>query len=87
MNPEEKKARKAEDAKRLLNDPILKEALSTLKETCFYNIETSHHDQVDQREDLYYMLRCITAFERQIKQYIQDGTVTVHNLNIKKLIK
>lgn len=87
MKPEEKKQRKAEHAKRLLNDPVLKEALSTLKETCFHNIETSSHDQSDQREDLYYMLRCISAFERQLKNYISEGTVSVHNLNIKKLVR
>lgn len=87
MTPEEKKARKADDAKMLLNNPLLKEALNTLKETCFYNIETSAHDQSDQREDLYYMLRCISAFERQLKQYIKDGTVSVHNVNIKKLVR
>jgi adenylosuccinate synthase len=87
MTPEEKKARKADDAKMLLNNPLLQETLSTLKETCFYNIETSSHDQQEEREDLYYMLRCITAFERQLKQYIQDGTVQVHNLNIKKILR
>lgn len=87
MNAEEKKQRKADNAKRLINDPLLQEALQELKNTCFYNIETSSHDQADQREDLYYMLRCITAFERQFKQYIQEGTVSLHNVNIKKLIK
>jgi len=87
MTPEEKKQRKADDAKRLLNDPIIREALSTLKETCFYNIETSAHNQEAEREDLYYMLRCISAFEKQLKQYIQEGTVSLHNLNIKKLVR
>ena len=87
MNPEEKKQRKAENAKRLLNDPLLQEALSSLKETCFYNIETSTHDQKAEREDLYYMLRCITAFERKLKTYIDEGTVSVHNMNIKQLIR
>ena len=87
MTPEEKRARKADDAKRLLNDPILSEAIQTLRETCFHNIESSSHDQAEQREDLYYMLRCISAFERQLKQYIQDGTVQVHNMNIKKILR
>jgi hypothetical protein len=87
MTPEEKKQRKAEDSKRLLNDPILREALRTLKDTCFYNIETSNHSQTEEREDLYYMLRCITAFESQLKKFIQEGTVSVHNLNIKKIVR
>lgn len=87
MTPEEKKTRRADDAKMLLNHPLMGEALSKLKETCFYNIETSSHDQSDEREDLYYMLRCITAFEKQLKQYIQEGTVTAHNSNIKKLVR
>ena len=39
MTPEEKKQRKAEDAKRLLNDPILREALRTLKDTCFTTLK------------------------------------------------
>lgn len=87
MTPEEKRSRKADDAKALLNSPILQEALSAMKETCFYNIETSAHDQAAEREDLYYMLRCISAFEKQLKQYIQDGVVAVHNVKIKTLIK
>jgi len=87
MKPEEKKKRKGEDAKRLLNDPVLKEALSTLRNTCFNNIESSSHDQQGQREDLYYMLRCISAFERQLKQYIQEGTVSVYNSNVNRLIR
>lgn len=87
MTPEEKKARKADDAKMLLNNPLLKEALRELKDTCFYNIETSSHDQSVEREDLYYMLRCIKAFEAKLKQYIDQGTVTVHNLNIKRMIR
>jgi hypothetical protein len=87
MTPEEKKSRKAEDTKRLLNDPIIRDAISAMRETCFYNIETSNHGQEQEREDLYYMLRCISVFEKQLKQYIQDGTVTLHNLNIKQLIR
>ena len=85
MTPEEKKIRKADEAKMLLNNPLLQEALSSLKETCFFNIETSSHDQADEREDLYYMLRCIKMFERKLKQYINDGTATINNLNIKRL--
>jgi hypothetical protein len=87
MTPEEKLTRRANDAKMLLNHPLMREALSEMKETCFYNIETSRHDQEQEREDLYYMLRCISAFEAKFKQYIKDGTVTLHNLNIKKIVR
>lgn len=87
MTPDEKKQRKAQDAKRLLNDPILKEALRELKDTCFYNIETSSHEMSSEREDLYYMLRCISAFEKKLKHYIQEGTVSLHNLNVKRIVR
>lgn len=87
MTPEEKKIRKAEDAKRLLNDRVLKEALENLRTTCFHNIETSSHDQAGQREDLYYMLRCISAFERELKRFISDGQVKLHNLEIKQIVR
>ena len=87
MTPEEKKVRKSEDAKRLLNDPILREALAEMRNACFHNIETSLHDEQEQREDLYYMLRCVTAFERQVKKIIQEGQASLNNLNIRKLVR
>ena len=82
---DEKAKRKAEHAERLLKDPLLQEALEELKETCFYNIETSSHTAIEEREDLYYMLRCIKAFESRLKTYIKTGTVSMHNMNIKKV--
>lgn len=87
MTPEEKKLRRTEEAKGIYNHPIFKEALENLRKTCFHNIETSSHDQGEQREDLYYMLRCISAFEREIKKIMDEGKVTAINLQARQLIR
>lgn len=87
MNEQEKKERRAQDAKRLLNDPLFKESIETLRKTCFHNIESSSYDQEAQREDLYYMLRCITALEKQLKNIIQEGKAVELNFNLRKLTR
>jgi hypothetical protein len=69
----EEKVRRAEHAERILNDKLVKDALNSMKQTVFHNIETSHFKHVDEREDLYKMLRAINAFEEEFKQHIQGG--------------
>lgn len=63
----------AERARQLLKDPMVNEALTGMRETVFHNIRTSHHSKVDEREDLYKMLRAIDAFENEFKKRIDKG--------------
>lgn len=84
---DDEKVRKADHAKRLLEDKELKGAINKMRQTCYSNIETSNHGQKDEREDLYYMLRCISAFERALEATIRDGKTEMLNLNVKRLIK
>lgn len=82
-----KVTRRAEHAERLLKDQVLQEAIQGMRDTCYHNIETSNHSQADEREDLYYMLRCIRAFEEKLKTFVRAGKVEVNNMNIKQLMR
>lgn len=67
------KINRGEHAARILNDKLVHEALENMKKTVFHNIETSYFKNVEEREDLYKMLRAINSFENQFKQMIDGG--------------
>lgn len=68
-----KKSSRGEHASRILGDSLVQEALKGMRDTVFHNIETSNFKQADEREDLYKMLKAISAFERQFKDAINGG--------------
>lgn len=67
------KIQRAEHAERILNDSMVQSALKSMRDTVFHNIRTSNFKQVDEREDLYKMLRAIDAFEREFTDAINGG--------------
>lgn len=67
------KAQRGEHAKRILEDKLVQEALVGMRETVYHNIRTSHFRQVEEREDLYKMLKAIDSFERQFTDAIAGG--------------
>ena len=69
----EREIAKGENAKRILEDPMVRGALDGMRDTVYHNIRTSHHSKVDEREDLYKMLRAIDAFEKEFTTYINGG--------------
>ena len=75
------KVQRANQARVLLNDPLLQECLKDMRETVFYNIRTSHHDATEEREDLYRMLKAIDGFEREFTRRISDGKVAQSRLD------
>jgi hypothetical protein len=75
MDESEIKKRLSQNAERIINDPAYKKAISLIRDACYINIETSTFDQKEEREDLYYMLRCIGVFENAFKKIIRDGAV------------
>ncbi len=69
----EQKLREGQHAERILKDTLVKSAIDGMRETVYENIRTSHFKNVDEREDLYKMLRTIDAFEQQFQTRIRDG--------------
>ena len=79
---------RAEKAKATLENDFIKDAIQEIREACYKNISLSAHDQGDLREDLYYMLRAVTAFERVLHHHIRDGKVEdLNELNIKRMMR
>jgi hypothetical protein len=64
---------RGERAKQILNDKLVKGALTSMRESVYHNISTSHFKAVDEREDLYKMLQAITHFENEFKRHISGG--------------
>ena len=79
---------RAEKAKATLDNTYIKDAINEIREACYKNISNSSHDQAELREDLYYMLRAVTAFERVLKHHINEGKAEdLNNLNIKRIMR
>ena len=64
---------KAEQAKRIINDPMVKGALDRMRQTTFDNFRSSKWDNPEEREELYKMIRAIDAFEEEFKRQIDGG--------------
>ena len=67
------KAQDGERARQLLKDPMLQGALRKMRETIFYNIQTSHWKDAEEREELYKQLKAIDAFEKEFTALINGG--------------
>jgi hypothetical protein len=79
---------RAEKAKATLDNDFIKSAINEIREACYKNISLSAHDQADLREDLYYMLRAVAAFERVLQHHIREGKVDdLNELNIKRIMR
>lgn len=75
MNEKElkEKIKRGGRAKQLLEDPMVQEFLKELRETIYHNIRTSHYKDLDDREDLYKMLKVSDEFERLFILHINTG--------------
>ena len=69
----DKQMRKGDQALKVINDPLVKEALSGIEDTIFYNIKTSKYKNVDEREELYRMLKLCDKFKEQFALWVRDG--------------
>lgn len=83
MNEKETKERikRGARAKQLLDDPMIQDFLKDLRETLFNNIRTSHYRDVDDREDLYKMLRVTDEFEKLFILHINTGKLAQSRLD------
>ena len=64
---------RGERAKQILNDKLVQDALKTMKENVYTNIQTSHFKDIEEREHLYKMLKAIDAFEKEFERHIRGG--------------
>lgn len=69
----EMKARKGEHAERLLKDPLIAEALSTVRQNIYDRIAKSDYNDKDDRENLYYVLKAAEEFEKFFTDAMRGG--------------
>ena len=73
IDEKEKRKRKADEARQLLENDLLREAFSVMEKACYNQIESSSHDEAAKREDAYLFMRCIKVFRNSLKRIINDG--------------
>lgn len=64
---------KAERAKQILNDPMVKGTIDSMRKDVFDNFRTSQWNKPEEREDLYKMIRVIDDFEKRFEKAINGG--------------
>jgi len=67
-------------AEQLMNDPMIQSSLKKMRENVYLNIRTSHYKDIDDREDLYKMLRVMDEFEEAFKRVMKGGQVAQSKL-------
>lgn len=67
------KIQRAEHAERILSDSMVQDALKSMRETVYHNIRTSNFKQIEERENLYKMLKAIDGFEQEFISTINGG--------------
>lgn len=76
ISEQEEKKRRAQRAEQLLNDDLIKQAFSVMRESCYNTIERSRHNEAEVREDAYMFMRCLNAFKASFEMIIRDGITT-----------
>lgn len=79
-NELKEQTKKGARAEQLLKDPLIQEFLKDLRDSLYTNIRTSHFKDVDEREDLYKMLRVVDRFEGIFNTYIKTGKLAQSRL-------
>lgn len=64
---------KAADAEQLINDPRVVEAFSAIRKQAFEDITRTRPSQVEEREQLYKLLKAVEMFEAHFQFYIEEG--------------
>jgi len=64
---------RGENAKRLLEDPILREALDKIKANAFEVWKTTPWDAKDAREELYRQAVAVEKLENELRKIIDGG--------------
>jgi hypothetical protein len=73
---------RAEHARRLLNDPLLAEAIQTIRNECVRAWVASGHDQGKEREGFWMFAKTVDNFELLLKGWIETGKLAADKLNV-----
>ena len=81
---------RGEEAKRILNSPLFKEAFKALEASLIDDWKSTKADQKDVRENLYLMLDLLENFEQFFTIHVSNGNAAAAELlkkpsNIKRL--
>jgi len=74
MTPSER----ADRAKQLLNDPVLKGAFSDLRDKLVMQLEASVVSDVETQHEIALMLQLLKRIQSQLLSYQQDGAIDKH---------
>lgn len=70
---------KAQDAERLLNEPILKEALAAIKSEIIAQWAATPARDTDGREWIWRHMKVVEKFEAILRTYVEDGKIEAFN--------
>lgn len=71
--------RRAEQAARILDDPLIQEVLASMREDFTDQWRNSRPDDVEAREGAYRMLRCVDRFEEKLITLVNSGKIAKAN--------
>lgn len=71
---------KAERAKQLLADPLLKEALQNIREGLVRKAEASAFDDIDAHHQVVLSLQILKQVSVELQKYISEGVVVAHRV-------
>jgi hypothetical protein len=80
VTPAERVAR-ANDAKRILDDPFVAEAFASVEAAIIKRWRGSKSDEAESRERLYWALQGLAAFRQEFHLAVQDGKVAQHDMD------
>lgn len=80
MAPEERVAR-ANDAKRILNDPMVVEAFASIERAIYEKWSRSLPADTDGRESCHRMLQGLHEFRNHFQRKLEDGRLAQHDLD------
>lgn len=72
---------RSEHAKRLLNDELLVEAFSMIRQNCLREFENSKATDTEGREEVWKMLKALNELERHLKSILERGKLAKEQLS------
>lgn len=67
-------AKRAEQAERLLNDPLIREFLGLMRTSIAKEMEDRAHE-ADRVQEMAYLLRATSSFEGLFSKFMKQGTI------------
>lgn len=75
---------KAEEAKQLLNNPILKDAFKVVRDKLITAGENAGMNDIETQHNIILSLQLLKQLQSQIQSYINDGTIAEFKLKQKE---